>query len=106
MLPRVVTGEDVPMNYLDIDDLIAADGLRLVLLRGFPSPWGQAAKAMMEFKGLTFSVGPLDGGHQEGRAGEIDLVMHHKDWLGENFVESRQLLHSLAAAIHECAGFE
>ena len=50
------------LTYLDINDLIKADGLRLVLLRGFPSPWGQAAKAMMEYKGLEFSVGALQAG--------------------------------------------
>jgi len=27
-----------------------------------PSPWGQAAKAMMEYKGLTFSAAPWEGG--------------------------------------------
>ncbi len=47
------------MEYLEINDLISADGLRMVLLRGFPSPWGQAAKAMMEYKGLDYKVGAL-----------------------------------------------
>ena len=46
------------MKYEDIDKVIHADGLRLVLLKGFPSPWGQAAKAMMEYKNLDFMVGP------------------------------------------------
>jgi len=47
------------MEYHDIDDVIQAQGLRLILLRGFPSPWGQAAKAMMEFKHLSYRVGAL-----------------------------------------------
>ena len=50
------------MNYSDIDQIIGADGLRLVLVRGMPSPWGQAAKAMMEYKGLDYLVGPQEPG--------------------------------------------
>jgi glutathione S-transferase len=50
------------MEYLDINQIIQADGLRIVLVRGMPSPWGQAAKAMMEYKGLDYLVGPQQGG--------------------------------------------
>lgn len=45
------------MELLDIAALVARPGLRLVLVQGTPSPWGQAAKAMMEYKGLPFAVG-------------------------------------------------
>lgn len=38
------------MEYLDINQAIQADGLRVILVRGMPSPWGQAAKAMMEYE--------------------------------------------------------
>ncbi len=50
------------MNYIDIDQAIAADGLRIVLVRGFPSPWGQAAKAMIEYKGLDYQAAPQVAG--------------------------------------------
>ena len=50
------------MEYVDIDQVIQADGLRIVLVQGFPSPWGQAAKAMMEYKGLDYIVGPQQAG--------------------------------------------
>ena len=30
-------------------------GLRLVLMRGFPSPWSQAARCLYEFKELAFA---------------------------------------------------
>ena len=50
------------MQYKEINHVIQADGLRMVLLRGFPSPWGQAAKAMMEYKGLNFTAGALEAG--------------------------------------------
>jgi len=42
------------MEYVDISEAIKADGLRITLVRGVPSPWGQAAKAMMEYKGLDY----------------------------------------------------
>ena len=45
------------MEYLAINDLRQRDGLRLVLVKGVPSPWGQAAKAMMEYKGLAYCAG-------------------------------------------------
>ncbi|MCZ6663987.1 MAG: hypothetical protein O7B81_01645, partial [Gammaproteobacteria bacterium] len=50
------------MEYVDIDKAISTDGLRIILVQGFPSPWGQAAKAMMEHKGLDYVAGP----HQAG----------------------------------------
>lgn len=45
------------MNFETMDTIIKADGLRLVLVRGLPSPWGQATKAMMEYKNLDFLAG-------------------------------------------------
>ena len=50
------------MQYTDINQTIQADGLRIVLVRGMPSPWGQAAKAMMEYKDLSYIAGPQQGG--------------------------------------------
>lgn len=50
------------MEYTDINQTIQADGLRIVLVRGMPSPWGQAAKAMMEYKELSYTAGPQQGG--------------------------------------------
>ncbi len=46
------------MKYTSVADLIRRPGLRLVLVQGAPSPWGQAVKAMMEYKGLEFAVAP------------------------------------------------
>ena len=50
------------MEYLSPEDIINADGLRLVLVHHMPSPWGQATKAMVEYKGLTFAAAPWEGG--------------------------------------------
>ncbi|MDC0068856.1 hypothetical protein OAL10_08715 [Gammaproteobacteria bacterium] len=47
------------MEYQEINEVINADGLRIVLVQGFPSPWGQAAKAMMEYKSLNYTAGAL-----------------------------------------------
>jgi glutathione S-transferase len=50
------------MEYVDINQAIEADGLRIILVQGMPSPWGQAAKAMMEYKDLDYIAGPQRGG--------------------------------------------
>lgn len=63
------------MDYVDINQAIEADGLRIILVQGFPSPWGQAAKAMMEYKGLNYTVGP-----QEAFGENLELVA----WSGVN----------------------
>lgn len=50
------------MEYLSANDIINADGLRLVLVHHMPSPWGQATKAMIEYKGLPFTAAAWEGG--------------------------------------------
>ncbi len=50
------------MEFKPIETLKTTPGLRLVLVAGAPSPWGQAAKAMMEYKGLEFNAGLLTPG--------------------------------------------
>jgi len=63
------------MEYVSIEEAKASDGLRIVLLQGLPSPWGQAAKTMMEMKGFDYVVAPfLPGGSNE-------VVF---EWAGEN----------------------
>ena len=42
------------MEYHSIVDAKAATGLRLVLPKGVPGPWGEAAKAIFKFKGVDF----------------------------------------------------
>ena len=65
----------MPLNYQPIKDLIKAEGLRIVLVKGFPSPWGQAAKAMMEYKELSYTVGALEARQDN------DLIVR---WAGVN----------------------
>ena len=63
------------MQYVDIKDAIEEQGLRIVIVKQLPSPWGVAAKAMMEFKGLSFVV-----------AHQIPLTENHEllEWAGVN----------------------
>lgn len=48
------------LTYLPPADIIAHPGLRIVLLRGVPSPWSQAAKAIFEVKRLPYVAAPLE----------------------------------------------
>ena len=50
------------INYRPLEEAIAAKGLRLVLVQGMPSPWGQAAKAIFEFKKLEYLAAPQEPG--------------------------------------------
>jgi len=50
------------MDYVSPNEVINAQGLRLVIAEKMPNPWGQAAKAMMEYKGLVFQAAHWQGG--------------------------------------------
>ena len=45
------------MEFIDIGTLRNMSGLRLVIVRDTPSPWSQAAKALIEYKGLDYAIG-------------------------------------------------
>lgn len=47
------------MDYTTIEDLANRDGMRVVLVQGVPSPWGQAAKAMIEYRDLDYAAAPM-----------------------------------------------
>lgn len=44
------------MEYVPLDDVINGKGLRLVLVQGMPSPWGQAAKTFFDMKGVPYAA--------------------------------------------------
>lgn len=50
------------MDYASIEEGRKADGLRLVLTAYVPGPWGESAKAILAFKGLTFLPVLQEGG--------------------------------------------
>jgi len=46
------------IDYLTLEQIKKHNGLRIVLVKGLPSPWGQAAKTMFELKGLPYVAAP------------------------------------------------
>lgn len=46
------------LDYKPFEDIVDHPGLRIVLVQGMPSPWGQAAKTMFELKGLDYVAAP------------------------------------------------
>lgn len=50
------------LAYKTPAEIVGHDGLRIVLVRGVPSPWSQAAKAILEIKGLDYVAAPLEVG--------------------------------------------
>jgi glutathione S-transferase len=65
----------MPLAYVTPREAIEHKGLRLVLVRGAPSPWGLAAKAIFELKGLDHVTAPLE------LAGSNDEIVA---WSGQN----------------------
>ena len=56
-------------DFLSLKEARERRGLRLVLLRGFPSPWSQAARGLLHVKNLPYAAcAPGEG------EGEADLV--------------------------------
>ena len=50
------------LQYRSFDDVKNHPGLKMVMVRGVPSPWGQAAKAIFEIKGLDYVAAPWMAG--------------------------------------------
>jgi glutathione S-transferase len=42
------------MDYIEIDEAMGREGLRLVLTPGVPGPWGEAAKAVFHVKKIAY----------------------------------------------------
>ncbi len=43
-------------SYVSLDEAIATKGLRMVVVGGVPSPWGEAAKGIFHIKGIDWSA--------------------------------------------------
>src|ERR1700758_3980081 len=50
------------LEYRSFKEIIDHPGLRIVLVKGAPSPWGQATKTIFEIKGLDYVAAPWSGG--------------------------------------------
>ena len=46
----------MPFEYISTEDAISADGLRMVVVRNVPSPWGEAAKGILHFKSIPWKA--------------------------------------------------
>jgi glutathione S-transferase len=46
----------MPFEYVSVDEAIARRGLRMVVVGGIPSPWGEAAKGILHIKGLDWAA--------------------------------------------------
>ena len=50
------------LKYRSFEEIVDHSGLRIVLVKGVPSPWGQAAKTIFEIKGVDYVAAPWLGG--------------------------------------------
>ncbi len=50
----------MPINYLKLEEAKQQSGLRMVVVPGIPSPWGEAAKGIMKVKNIEWSAVRLD----------------------------------------------
>ena len=50
------------LQYRSFEEIRNHPGLRIVLVKGVPSPWGQAAKTIFEVKKLEYVAAPWIGG--------------------------------------------
>ena len=44
------------INYLDFEQIQQQSGLRMIVVKGIPSPWGEAAKGIFHVKQLEWSA--------------------------------------------------
>ena len=50
----------MPVEYVEFEEARAAEGLRMVVVSGVPSPWGEAAKGILNVKNIPWKAVRLD----------------------------------------------
>lgn len=55
----------MPVNYVDFEQARDASGLRMVVVTGVPSPWGEAAKGILHIKQIPWQAIKLDQSNNE-----------------------------------------
>jgi len=55
----------MPVDYMDFESARASAGLRMVVVSGVPSPWGEAAKGILHLKSLPWAAVRLDQASDE-----------------------------------------
>lgn len=58
----------MPVHYVELEEAKAANGLRMVVVPGVPSPWGEAAKGIFHIKQLPWLAVKHDAKDSEQRA--------------------------------------
>jgi len=46
----------MPVTYVSVEEAIAGRGLRMVVVGGVPSPWGESAKGILHLKGIDWTA--------------------------------------------------
>ena len=46
----------MPVEYIGVDEAISRGGLRMVVVGGVPSPWGEAAKGILHVKRIEWAA--------------------------------------------------
>ena len=47
------------LQYRSFKEIVGHPGLRIVMVQGMPSPWGQAAKTIFEIKHLDLATAAI-----------------------------------------------
>jgi glutathione S-transferase len=46
----------MPIQYVSVEEAVSRCGLRMVVVGGVPSPWGEAAKGILHIKGIEWAA--------------------------------------------------
>jgi len=55
----------MPFEYIDFESAKNANGLRMVVVSGVPSPWGEGAKGILHVKGIPWQAVRLEAANDE-----------------------------------------
>jgi glutathione S-transferase len=92
----------MPIEFVPFEDAREADGLRMVVVTGLPSPWGEAAKGILHAKGIAWKAVALDQMNNEmaawtgQRSGPV--AIHEKERPRSGWAEILLLAERLAPA--------
>ena len=80
----------MPVDYVDFEEARQASGLRMIVVSGVPSPWGEAAKGILHVKGIPWKAVRLDqasdamaewSGERSGPVAFLDDEAPRSGWL-------------------------
>ena len=92
----------MPVKYVETDAAIKASGLRMTVVSEVPSPWGEAAKGLLYFKGIDWLAVRLTPGDeaQTGWTGSqsAPVVMYNDEPPRHGWVDILMLAEKLGYA--------